>query len=950
MRANLVSLAARKAKDIRGDAEGLTVQPLMETVPETPEGLAKLRAAVHDNPIYENSILSKDGRMATIVAEFQKDPNGFKNITAKINKIVAAQRDDSVDILVAGGPAYLALLEKFSERMGFLFPLAVLVIGLIHYEAFRTLQGLFLPLVTALLAVAWSLGLMSLFRVPLDVFNASTPILILAIAAGHAVQILKRYYEEFGAVTASGKFTPEQANRQAIVQSMTKIGPVMIAAGLIAAASFMSLIVFEMQTIRTFGIFTGLGILCALVIELTFIPALRAVLPAPSERHQAREKSEHFWDRIVAWFASLMAGRRRTWLFVGVGIFALAMLAATFRVEIRNSTREMFYGRLPERIAEAEMNQRMAGTNTLFVLVEGKTDDAIKNPEVLRAMEATQRFLEEDPLVGKTVSIVDFLKRINKAMNAEDVAFDKVPDSQELVSQFLLLYSISGEPGDFDNYVDYGYRNAVIQAFVKTDEAQYIARLNERLQPFLAQRFPGTVTARLGGNGTSGTAMNEVMIQGKIRNMLQIAAVVFVVTALLFRSPLAGLLVLVPLAMTVLSIFGVMGLLRFPLNIATATISAMAIGIGADYAIYFTYRLREELRQSESEASAIATTFRSAGKATLFVATAVAGGYSLLVTSYGFNVHFWFGILISLSMVVSAFSALTIFPALLLALRPRFVFGAGRGARLNGSKALSAGVGALLLLAGASGARAAELTPAQIMERNFMAGKVADSVADATFRLINAVGQERVRETIGRSKLLPNGVDNMRMTRFVSPPDVKGTVSLLIEHSEQDDDIWIYLPAMKKVRRLVASNKKDSFVGTDFSYGDVIGFKVAEWNHKLLREESVDGHPCYVIESTPVKPSVQAESGYSRRVGWIRKDAFVTVKGELYDEGGQLLKTIALSDIKLVDAAKQRWQPMRLEAKNVQTGHRTVIEMRNFKANQNVSADYFTPRYMERDQ
>lgn len=108
----------------------------------------------------------------------------------------------------------------------------------------------------------------------------------------------------------------------------------------------------------------------------------------------------------------------------------------------------------------------------------------------------------------------------------------------------------------------------------------------------------------------------------------------------------------------------------------------------------------------------------------------------------------------------------------------------------------------------------------EIVQKSLAINKVLDSMSDATFTLVNNSNQERVRKTFVVTKLQTNGEDNMRMTRFMVPADVKGTVSLLVEHSVTDDDIWIYLPALKKVRRLVSSNKKDSFVGTDFSYGD----------------------------------------------------------------------------------------------------------------------------------
>ena len=239
------------------------------------------------------------------------------------------------------------------------------------------------------------------------------------------------------------------------------------------------------------------------------------------------------------------------------------------------------------------------------------------------------------------------------------------------------------------------------------------------------------------------------------------------------------------------------------------------------------------------------------------------------------------------------------------------------------------------------------LTAIEIMDKNFMVGKYADSTSDTTMTLTNKSGQQRVRKTFGTSKLDANGIDNKRMTRFLEPTDVKGTVSLLVEHSDKDDDIWIYLPSVKKVRRLISSNKKDSFVGTDFSYGDVIGHKVKEWNHTIVKEEDVDGKPCYVIESTPKDATVKTNTGYSKRIGWIQKDNFVTVKAVAYDEAGELLKEAKYLHWKEVDTVKHKWQAGILEAKNLQTGHSTVITIDQFKVNNGVKDDFFTTRYME---
>lgn len=245
------------------------------------------------------------------------------------------------------------------------------------------------------------------------------------------------------------------------------------------------------------------------------------------------------------------------------------------------------------------------------------------------------------------------------------------------------------------------------------------------------------------------------------------------------------------------------------------------------------------------------------------------------------------------------------------------------------------------------GAASAASSAQDIMRQAFLAPKVEDSIQDATFRLVNAQGQERVRETSGQTKLLPGTTDNRRLVVFISPADIRGTKTLLIEHSGADDDIWIYLPAMKKVRRLVASNKKDAFIGTDFSYGDVIGHKVDDWSHQLVKEEQLSGFDCWVIESTPKNSHVADTSGYSKRVSWIDKRSHVAVRTDIFDLQGAFLKRLTQQDIQEVDPRNHRWQPMRLVAENEQTNHKTTIELKNFKANVGVTDAAFTPRALE---
>ena len=949
VKTNINSLAARKAKNISGNSEGMTVTPLMEKVPQTEEEFAQLKKGIESNPVYQNLLISKDQKTTQIVAEFKKIEGGFKAIDAQVRGAIASELDETVEITVGGLPSFLALLEKYSERMGFLFPLALIIIGLIHYEAFRTLQALILPLVTALIAVIWAVGILAVIGQPMDVFNSSTPILILAIAAGHAVQILKRYYEEYTKLK-DGKLnlSPDEMNQRAVLNSLVKVGPVMVVACIVAALGFFSLIIFEIKSIRTFGLFTGSGVIAALILELTLIPALRSMLKAPSENEYLREKKESFWDRITYWFYTL-ATQRRKQVYIFSGVIVVLLSLGGYWLEINNSQKSYFYGKIPTRIDDDKLNERMAGTNTIYVLVDTGVEDGIKDPEVLKSIEKMQSFLTQDEQVGKTVSLADFIKRMNQSMNEDRSEFYSIPESRELIAQYLLLYSNSGEPGDFDSYVDYGYQKAVIQAFLKTDSSLFIDKLAKSANAYAKEIFPKNVRVEVGGGSAGGVALNEVMIKEKVLNIVQIMTAVFIVSSLVFRSMIAGLLILVPLVAAVMVNFGIMGLIGIPLQIATALVSAMAVGIGADYGIYMSYRMREELRESADENAAIAKAFKSAGKAALFVSSAVAGGFGVLMLSWGFMIHLWMGFLIATAMLVSSVTALTVFPALILSLRPKFIFGERK--EVMSTQPVTATLAVLLALAlGLLSPNAEAQSPSaeEIMKQNFVTSKVSDSIADSTFRLINAAGKERVRETTGQTKLIGSTTDNRRVVTFLSPSDVKGTKTLLIENTGKDDDIWIYLPALKKVRRLVANNKKDSFVGTDFSYGDVIGHKVEDWEHKLVKEDTVDGRACWQIESLPKRPEVKENSGYSKRLSCIDKESHIAISGEIFDQGGSLLKKISAKNLEKVDPVKNRWQAMLLQAENVQTGHKTVLEFKNFKANVGVKDDVFTTRYLEK--
>jgi len=661
---SLFSIAGPYVKAVAAGSDGMMdVRPLMDEPPTTIEQIRRLREEIHQDKLLRENLVSVDETAAVIVAEFaERVPEAA--VVERVEEVVAPERDDTVTIALAGAPVLRAWLMRYTATMRWLFPFAVVVIALIHYEAFRTLQAMFLPLVTALLSVVWALGIMGMVGQPMDTWSAVTPVVILAVAAGHAVQILKRYYEEYALVGDS---------EQAVIRSVTAVGPVMLTAGLIASAGFGSLMTFGIASVRVFGLLLASGILSALVIEMTFTPACRCLLPAPKSRELRREGQSHWLDRGLEVIADVVVARPRVVLVAALGIVVVAGVGA-LGIHVDNSFRFWFAPSTQVRKDDALLNEKLPGTASLRILVEGQRENALQEPEVLKAVSDLEAFMETDPNIGGVTSIADHVKRMSQAMNNGDPAFYAIPDNSRLIAQYLLLYGMAAGPDGLSAFVDANYQRAVIRGLSKTDGAAFSRDFITRVQHYAAQRFRGLPVSVGIAGGTLGvqTAMNDVVVHEKIVNMVQVSMIIFILSALVLRSLVGAAFVLTPLAIAVIANLGVMGWSQTWLDMTTAAITAMGVSIGADFAIYLIFRIREEWARTPSLEAAIRASLRSSGKAIFFVSSAVALGYMVLPFA-GFSLWTRLGVLTALIISISALTTLTVIPSLALIIRPRFL-------------------------------------------------------------------------------------------------------------------------------------------------------------------------------------------------------------------------------------------------------------------------------------
>ena len=255
---------------------------------------------------------------------------------------------------------------------------------------------------------------------------------------------------------------------------------------------------------------------------------------------------------------------------------------------------------------------------------------------------------------------------------------------------------------------------------------------------------------------------------------------------------------------------------------------------------------------------------------------------------------------------------------------------------------------ALTTLLAAGSTAAAAPSAREIMDKVTVTRKLDGSEALVKMTTVDDKGQSRERDISMATKLYDSGKTEKRVYRFLSPADVQGTSILVFDYEAKPDDVWIYLPALRKTRRVVSSQKAQSFMGSEFSYGDLNIPALDDFDYKLVKEEAVKGEPCWVIDLTPKSKDVADSDGYSKKTYWVSKDKFAVMRGLYYDKDGKLLKELVADNLKLLDAKNKRYRAMHMEMINKQNGRKSLFDSTKIAFSPNTKDEYFTTAYLER--
>ncbi|RTL27647.1 MAG: transporter [Rhodocyclaceae bacterium] len=663
-----------------------------------------IRREVMGNRMMVKGVVSGDETVALIAVELylkQEDAEGqlrayeaFRSIVADYEKAHPAFTKAN-QTYIAGVPIFIAEQKKLIDRdMETLFPVVILVVLVILVLFFRRTMGVFLPLANVVLAAIWTLGLMAINRAPLDLITSALPVFLVTICGADAIHMMNEYYTQ----RAEG-----HPVKEAVRRAMREMVSPVILTTLTTMAGFLFSTATNISSIQSFGIYMAIGLVFAQLIALLLVPAWINLFGEGRRKGtqgaSTPETVHHEWlgNGLVAAFRKVIAHR------VGFGsAFALILVLAAYsasQIHVEDAGSSYFAPSNPFRQADDFVNSHVAGTSPGWVSVATGRPGGVLKLETVRFIEALDDFLESQPNVTYTYSLPKYVKRMNLVLNDMDPAYDRLPNEwenirstdpetgkavvdkvsgDELVAQSVLMYE-NGGGSDLTNVLNSDFSKAISMFTMNTTRASEYQQMLKALDAWLASNTPAGVEVRIGGSPVIWTGVLQEIIQGQLTSFLLALSAVTLVLVLWLRSVSQGILAALPLATTMVCYYGLMTALGIDLNIGTAIISFLVVGI-VDYSVHYLHRIQSARAQGMELDAALLHAIRHSGRSIIFNVLVFSLGFlTLLLSEFTTIVHL--GALVALALSISG--CLSLFLITLLA--PAFL----RGARVAADEAVS---------------------------------------------------------------------------------------------------------------------------------------------------------------------------------------------------------------------------------------------------------------------
>ena len=907
--------------------EDLIPEPSMVTDEEA----TAARSAALDRIEIRNSLINKEGSATGISVIFRLPgidlASEIPDIIAEFEPLLEQYRAEYSDITfkasgsVAISQAFATASQKDGETLTPAMLVAMLVIvGML----LRSATGSLLILILAALSALVSLGALGWTQIPINSATAVAPLMVITLAVASSVHIL-----------SSVRQTMQETSDRTIWarRALTDHGLGITVAVFTTAIGFLSLNFSISPPFRQLGNMVAGGMVGVWVFTIFLLPGLICWIPI---RQKLGEASV---DKLMVMLGEFVI-RNQKLLLITIPVIIIGFGSGISQIKLEDDFLRYFDESFETRQATDLYETELGGLNVLEYSVDTGVESGINSVAYLTKLDKLSTFLRAQPEVSHIRSLSDTIKRLNMNMNGDDPAFYRIPETDEEASQFLFLYELSlGYGMDLTDQINVDRSSTRVSAFVSYATTRQLITLDNKIQGWFDANAPelkSPVTGQTHVYTMISARDVPSMLKGTSLALLFISFVIFLV----LRNLKLGIVSLVPNLLPALMGFGLWGYMVGNVTLAVSIVVAMTLGIVVDDTVHFLLKYANARKRGESAEDSVRYAFKSVGMALTVTSLGLVIGFAILGQS-GFAVNRDMARLTAITLTFALFVDFLFLPPLLIFLDRMKTMKTNANVSFA---AIATLVAAALMLPLAKPANASDEKGLAIATEVDNRDKGwGDVTVEGEMVLKNKAGNVSVRKfrsTILEANDASEG--DRSIIIFSQPRDVRGTALLTHSKIEPDDDAqWIFLPAVKRVKRISSSNRTGKFVSSEFSYEDLGSEEVADNKHIWL-ENAACAHEstltCAAVESRPKNK----RSGYSKRVSFIDLDEYRVHQIDFYNRRGDLEKSLKFRDYKKYEGRFWRAHIMLMD--NMQTGKSTRLSWADYNFRQGLTERDFTPQ------
>ena len=639
------------------DSGDYLLSQVYESIPKSLDSLSLAKEQIMNSNLLRNYLISEDGTIAAFLIDIDSAFNEHDGREQILKEIDRFQQLVDWEWHQTGLPIIRTRYVQYmiADNITFLGPVVIMLFMFLSI-LFRSWVGLILPLLVVLLTIIWTLGFMVASGITINIISYIIPTLLMVVGISDSVHLLVKYYSTLNKLKDKNK---------SLVETLRKIGIAIFFTSITTAIGFGALSMVKIQIVKEFGIFTALGVFFAFIITILLIPSSLVLLKTTPQSKLDRY-STGFRVRIIKKFIKLVRVYPKGIVLSGFSITVIGLFGA-LQINPHSKLLDDLKPGNPlledMRLAEEKMGSVLPVEIIIEVNENGPLND-IQDLPTMSFLNDLSRYVSEIPEVGKVISVSDFLKEIHQAMNDGDPDYFVIPQSRELIAQYMLLYE-----SEFESFINLDYTKLRISAQINDIDSRRSAEIEEDINKYIASRIPDGLNAEVTGTALLALRTNNYLVNNLLASFFIALLIITFVMIFLFRSVKMALISILPNIIPMMTMAAILGFFQIPLRPATAMTFAVAFGIAVDDTLHYLIRYRMELSQQH---------YRQANDATLLgtgiammSTTAILSAGFLVLTLSEFKPTIEFGMLAVITIVTALISDITFLPALLSQIKPK---------------------------------------------------------------------------------------------------------------------------------------------------------------------------------------------------------------------------------------------------------------------------------------